>query len=206
MKQSVFLMSEVFHEEGWAQYLDSAGNVDFLDFRDLEGTSCYCSNDAMDEIWDVLTDQDPQGNVRWIDTGDYHYLSAINYLSLEDADNLMLIDNHPDNFEYDDILTCGNWMTYVNCMKPLCASEKSPAYLSIDLDILSPDYFRTNWDQGSMSLDELFSLIRTIAVSKGISDVDICGGLTRAKGARDKDLELNFNTRKLLMEFLSGIL
>lgn len=206
MTQTVFLMSEVFRQEGWSDYLESLGNVEFLDFTGLEGTSCYCSEDAMNEIWDTLTEADPQGRVRWIDTGDYHYLSAINYLSLEDTDNLILIDNHPDNFQYEDILSCGNWMTYIDRFKPLCASETHPAYLSVDLDILSPEYFRTNWDQGSMTLEELFNLIRAIAVTKGISDVDICGGLTRSKGAVEEDLELNFNTRKQLMEFLNKLL
>ena len=62
--------------------------------------------------------------------------------------------------------------------------EKDPAlsgfYLSIDKDILSPEYARTAWSQGSTSLPELICMIRSvlrIAQTGGLSaeGVDICG-------------------------------
>src|SRR5207244_477510 len=40
------------------------------------------------------------------------------------------------------------------------ASSREPIYLSIDKDVLSADVVSTNWDQGSMRLDELTSAIR----------------------------------------------
>ena len=67
-------------------------------------------------------------------------------------------------------------------------------YLSIDLDVLSEEYARTDWDQGTMTLEELVKAIEEIKASSHILGVDICGGLTPQRGATDDDLALNSRT------------
>lgn len=80
-----------------------------------------------------------------------------------------------------------------------------PVYVSIDLDVLSRDFARTNWDQGVMTIVQLESLLRSVAASHEILGVDICGGLTREKGASDADLEVNAGTRRRLASFVDNL-
>ena len=69
-----------------------------------------------------------------------------------------------------------------------------PVYISIDKDVLTKDFARTDWDQGCMTLAQLESAILSISRSHGILGVDVCGGITRVKGASDSDFELNLAT------------
>lgn len=50
-----------------------------------------------------------------------------------------------------------------------------PLYISIDKDVLSPGESFTNWDQGSMTLNELVDFLKIISQTKTIVGVDICG-------------------------------
>lgn len=50
-----------------------------------------------------------------------------------------------------------------------------PVYISIDKDVLSPEYAITNWDQGGMSLKELEKLLYIIIRSHPILGIDVCG-------------------------------
>lgn len=50
-----------------------------------------------------------------------------------------------------------------------------PVYISIDKDVLSPEYAVTNWDQGSMSLKELEKLLYIILLHHPVLGIDICG-------------------------------
>lgn len=50
-----------------------------------------------------------------------------------------------------------------------------PLYISIDKDVLAPAYAATNWDQGSLSLEQMKDFITQIATNRRIIGVDICG-------------------------------
>ncbi|MCR5801492.1 MAG: arginase family protein [Lachnospiraceae bacterium] len=50
-------------------------------------------------------------------------------------------------------------------------------YISVDKDILSEKYVLTNWDQGSVSMDRLLSIIDAVCKDYRIIGADICGGL-----------------------------
>ena len=50
-----------------------------------------------------------------------------------------------------------------------------PVYISVDKDVLSPDYATTNWDQGSLTLFELKRLLSIILQNERVIGVDICG-------------------------------
>lgn len=61
-------------------------------------------------------------------------------------------------------------------MEDLLRSDRSPVYLSIDKDVLSPESVRTNWDQGR--LDEE-SLIAAVAVLKPfLISADVTGEIS----------------------------
>ena len=73
-----------------------------------------------------------------------------------------------------------------------------PVYLSIDLDVLSRDFARTDWDQGDMTLEELSSAVSALTASRRILGVDLCGGNTPEKGASPADLALNASAGEAL--------
>lgn len=50
-----------------------------------------------------------------------------------------------------------------------------PVYISIDKDVLSPYYARTNWNQGDMSVDILKKLLLEMFVHQKVIGVDVCG-------------------------------
>ena len=50
-----------------------------------------------------------------------------------------------------------------------------PIYISVDKDVLSPLYARTNWNQGDMPIDILKQLILEVFEHQKIIGVDICG-------------------------------
>ena len=56
------------------------------------------------------------------------------------------------------------------------SSNKFPAYISIDKDVLSEMYYKANWSQGKMTLNEMVSLVTEIMDSRNVIGIDICGG------------------------------
>lgn len=80
-----------------------------------------------------------------------------------------------------------------------------PVYVSIDKDALSEKYARTDWDQGRMTLEQLKKVLAKVASSHEILGVDICGELTRAKGATNDDMALNLQTDLEISEFLKTL-
>lgn len=56
-------------------------------------------------------------------------------------------------------------------------------YVSIDKDVLSPLDAATDWDHGSMRLDQLLRLLEAIASAKRLAGVDICGEYPAPPGA-----------------------
>ncbi|MBO7104558.1 MAG: arginase family protein [Fibrobacter sp.] len=80
-----------------------------------------------------------------------------------------------------------------------------PLYISIDKDALAPAFAATNWDQGSLSLDQMKAIITEIAKDHRIIGVDICG--ERARDIEDSRADaLNSELNRELAEFLLEIL
>lgn len=57
--------------------------------------------------------------------------------------------------------------------KPLSMGE--PLYISIDKDVLAPDYARTDWDQGILTMDDLKGVLSLILRHENIIGTDVCG-------------------------------
>ncbi len=248
-------MSDLFSEEGFAPE-----GAEDLDFRSLDGTSCYCSHEAEARLREGLAATRPD-RIHWIDGGDYHYLSRF---TLEAAARecagkpfaLVLFDHHPDMQEpaFGDLLSCGGWARRALSELPhlqqvllvginpdlelefldlifegvlavtaddlrhtgdnlsrdvtemFSLLEKDfPLYVSIDLDVLTRDYARTNWDQGCMTLSQLEESCLRLAASHRILGVDVCGGITLEKGAAPEDCEVNLRTRRSLSQFFASL-
>lgn len=199
MTELLLKFSDLYDDEGWER-----GTV--LDLRHLEGTNGYCDDVACTGILAAIRPFGPEG-IHWIDSGDYHYASELFMRMVREPFALVLFDNHPDNQRTafgDDILSCGSWVYYAQghnpFLKPL--SEGLPVYISIDLDVLSTEYAHTNWDQGDMTPDCLLENIGALARSHRIIAVDICGGITLAKGASAQDIALNLRTRQRIIDYI----
>lgn len=76
-------------------------------------------------------------------------------------------------------------------------------HLSIDLDVLSWEYAHTNWNQGSMTLDDLCRRLRAISETRKIVCLDICGGLSESKGGTPEDEALNTLAVETILRALS---
>lgn len=189
------------------------------DFSQFEGTNCYCSAESAGKIREALREF-PAGSICYIGTGDYHYISLFRAEMLDSDFTLVLFDNHSDDQKgaFDsDVLSCGNWVLEVRRL-PRCKGTvwlrnaddaanfkaEGPIFLSIDLDVLSTEYARTDWDQGSMTLPELCNAIRTMAESSAIIATDICGGISESKGGGDTDREVNAATINRIADVISG--
>lgn len=200
-------MSELYADEGWNPSAQS------LDFTGLEGTNSYCSDEAARAISSALSER-KLPMLRWIDSGDYHYLSYLLAKDIREPFGLLLLDHHSDCQDSafgSDILSCGNWVEFLRRACPALKSvewnvldpiaDELPVYVSLDLDVLSEKYFRTNWDQGSMTPTELETIL-TKAFRRRVLAIDICGGLSVAKGADAASLSQNFRFREWLSEQL----
>lgn len=55
------------------------------------------------------------------------------------------------------------------------ARSPGPLYISIDKDVLLSGEAVTNWDQGSMTLEELLDFLRVAGRAKPLAGADICG-------------------------------
>ena len=195
-------MSGMFPDEGW-----SPVNALVTDLRHLDGTTCYCSSESQTAISQAIKHL-PLQAVHWIDGGDYHYLSTLWMERLQEKTELLLIDNHPDDQPPafgDGLLSCGGWVAYSRQHNPMLVPHSENIYISIDLDYLSSDFARTNWNQGNATLKELLSMLDNRVAGKKIVGVDICGGISAMQGGTEEDFAINRRTRNTLLEYFKAL-
>lgn len=187
----------------------------FADFSSFEGTNCYCSAESADRIRQALADL-PLHAFHYIGTGDYHYQTLFWLERIAEPFSLVLFDHHPDDQQGafgEDLLSCGGWVARARQLPAqhadvwirdaadfpaLAALPDLPVYLSLDLDVLSTKYARTDWDQGTMTLEEMAGALQGLTASRRVLGVDLCGGNTVEKGASPEDLALNASTGEAL--------
>ena len=199
-----------------------------LDLTDLDGIECYCDPQSADRIrrriaalsGDSLQTRQTPG-IHWLDGGDYHYASLFWLERIARPFVLVLIDNHSDDQPGafgGDLLSCGGWVAEARETLPMLketvwirdAGQETvlpdlPVYLSIDKDVLSRDFARTNWDQGEMTLPQLKGIIEGIAADHEILGIDICGELSSSKGATAGDYAINLSTNLELQDFFVSL-
>jgi hypothetical protein len=224
MNSLVFHFSEAYREEGFLSWLQEA---QVLDFTGLEGCCCYCDPEARRVLEEAF--HRPLPRLRWLDSGDYHYLSHLLALKETEPFHLVLLDNHPDNQDaaFEGVLSCGSWvkeMQEQNALlqdvltigPPGCENEipqewldkrrGERVYVSLDKDIMDKAYARTDWTQGGHTLEDVKKELGRLAQSMEIVAVDICGELAPSKGATPEDLRINKETNIELYQLITNLL
>ena len=214
--------------EDFLPWLQAQGiPYDFLDGRKMEGTNCYCDARAREMIMAALPVQLPR--LRWIDSGDYHYLSHLLALRQTQPFHLVLLDHHPDNQEpaFGGVLSCGSWVKALEEENPWVRSvlsigpegcpEEIPAlwleerrgeriYVSLDKDIMGREWARTDWSQGNHTLEQVKGILEQLLEGPvKVVAIDVCGGLTPEKGATPEDLRINNETNIELYNFINYV-
>jgi arginase family enzyme len=202
---------------------------EYVDCRSIQGTNCYCDDIAKEELRQKIASFGPDG-VHFIDSGNYHYVSLLWLEKIEEDFALVLFDNHPDMQppSFGDITSCGGWVkeaiealphlkrvymvgvdeTLLEELEPLPSQvvrglpqdEALPIYISLDKDVMTEDYARTDWSQGSMTLVELEEHLRGLLADYRTIGVDICG--EKKDNPTDEDLRINQSTNESLIEIL----
>ena len=185
----------VYRAQGLPLYLEQTGiPFDEAGVEGVEGTHCYCDAEAEKEILKALETAD-EYKVRFLGSGDYHYLSCLLAQDIREPFSLVLMDHHPDNQApaLGNVLSCGGW---VNDLKARCPAleevltigpEGCPqdipqgwlerhrkVYVSLDKDIMLPQYAVTGWTQGRHTLEDVKGMLGQFA-GVNVLAVDICG-------------------------------
>ena len=89
----------------------------------------------------------------------------------------------------------------------LHTTHHTPIYISIDKDALSASEAATNWDQGSLTFEQLADTLTALAQNHKILGVDICGERARDMGFEDTAAAdaLNNNLNEKLYKFLTTL-
>ena len=187
---------------------------DMICFSDLSGTGMYVDKEAEEEIKRRLLAAGFPGKyrIRFLDNGNYHYMTRILASFSEAPFDLITFDNHTDDKPpaFEGLKSCGSWRLDIaaenknlqNSMliqswqdfESVYISSDLPLYISLDKDILSRRVLETNWDQGNMTEEELFRILEELFKTREIEAFDICG-----EDLPDKSQEANreFNLRLL---------
>ena len=126
------------------------------------------------------------------------------------------IASHPagacnDNYQNKVTFICESVIANIQTNSLLTAHSTQPLYISIDKDALSPADAATNWDQGSLRLEHMKTLITEIAKDRRIIAVDICGERARDfagdehHSVQEADA-LNDRTNRELVDFFRNLL
>ena len=225
MKCLVCNFSGTYGEQGFLQWLQKQPETPVtMDFTGLEGCCCYCDCQAQEAIGESLPQTLPR--LRWLDSGDYHYMSHLLALREKEPFHLVLLDNHPDNQEpaFGGVLSCGSWVKEMREQHPLLRDvltigpEGCPqrledkwlaerrgerVYVSLDKDVMDWPYARTDWSQGSLSLEQVKEQLGRLMEGMKVVAVDICGELTESKGATPEDLRINLETNIELYNYIN---
>jgi len=221
--------SGVLEAEEFLPWLQAqGGQEEYRNWRELEGTACYCDACAQERILAGLPERLPR--LRWIDSGDYHYMSHLLAMREQEPFHLVLLDHHPDNQApaFEGVLSCGSWVKELQegntrarsvlSIGPEGCPESVPegwlearrgerVYVSLDKDIMGKAWARTDWSQGTHSLQQVKEIL--VCLLEGpvqVAAVDICGALTPEKGATPEDLRINRETNIELYSLLASYL
>ena len=67
-------------------------------------------------------------------------------------------------------------------------------YVSLDKDIMARDWARTDWSQGTHTLEQVKEMLTCIMEGAEVAAVDICGEISPSKGGTPEDLRINRET------------
>ncbi|SFC43575.1 arginase family protein [Butyrivibrio sp. YAB3001] len=84
-----------------------------IDCSDIPGTNCMCDDAARESIRSIIEKNSVGSDeIHFIDSGNYHYMSAILLEKVQTPFSLVVLDHHPDMQApmFGDILSCGGWV------------------------------------------------------------------------------------------------
>jgi hypothetical protein len=110
--------------QGLRETVASNGDIHWLDCTKIEGTDCYCDDeaqDALDKIMDegnataTNTSATSTPGIHFFDNGNYHYMSKLWTDRVQEPFDLIVFDHHPDMQppRFEGILSCGGWIKEV---------------------------------------------------------------------------------------------
>ena len=127
----------VYTEQPFMQELrttaETSKNVRWLDCTKIVGTDCYCDDDAIKEINDLIDNAESSSksecdcnienrdnftnapDIHFFDNGNYHYMSKLWTDRVQEPFTLIVFDHHPDMQppRFGGILSCGGWVKEV---------------------------------------------------------------------------------------------
>ena len=127
----------VYAEQAFMQELrataETSKDVRWLDCTKIVGTDCYCDDDAIKEINELIDNAESnskcecdsiienRGNftsapdIHFFDNGNYHYMSKLWTDRVQEPFTLIVFDHHPDMQppRFGGILSCGGWVKEV---------------------------------------------------------------------------------------------
>ena len=123
---SVFNFSGIYDEESFYR-VDKGSSFcgKVLDLKEISGTNCLCDDDAKAAIKEAIIEAEHGENpvnlhafatgIHFIDSGNYHYMSALLLDMVKEPFSLVVLDHHPDMQPsmFGDILSCGSWVKNV---------------------------------------------------------------------------------------------
>ena len=129
----------VYAEQAFMQELrataETSKDVRWLNCTKIVGTDCYCDDDAIKEINELIDNAEsnsksecrienrdnstndiaPQPSIHFFDNGNYHYMSKLWTDRVQEPFTLIIFDHHPDMQppRFGGILSCGGWVKEV---------------------------------------------------------------------------------------------
>lgn len=82
--------------------------------------------------------------------------------------------------------------------------RKNDIYISIDKDVLSENEYKTNWDQGDMSVEELLEMLAFICRRRNVIGIDVCGEMDLVYAQENPQWNITNNrVNNRLMHFIN---
>lgn len=127
----------VYAEQAFMQELrataETSKDVRWLDCTKIVGTDCYCDDDAIKEINELIDNAESSSksecnriienrdnstnapDIHFFDNGNYHYMSKLWTDRVQEPFTLIVFDHHPDMQppRFGGILSCGGWVKEV---------------------------------------------------------------------------------------------
>ena len=119
----------IYDYQPFMQYLRkkavNSADIHWLDCTKIVGTDCYCDDDAIKEINELIDNAERNsGNINsaeaapqihFFDNGNYHYMSKLWIDRVQEPFTLIVFDHHPDMQppRFGGILSCGGWVKEV---------------------------------------------------------------------------------------------
>jgi len=110
--------------QGLRETIASNGDIHWLDCTKIEGTDCYCDDEAQDALNKMMdegnatatnTSATSTPGIHFFDNGNYHYMSKLWTDRVQEPFDLIVFDHHPDMQppRFEGILSCGGWIKEV---------------------------------------------------------------------------------------------